>query len=244
MEAHKGKIAGLAKRCEDLLEIARLVSWCTDRDYLFRTCLAHLSRRLGKRARFVLLEGSELKIHCWVGKYDCPMEQVPVCKESIVWKVVEEGEPMNLTDARETDGYKHTLQEQIKIKAIIPLWYVDSCSQEEKRVGALIVDCGKEGEPIADEDFDYLKVVGELIGAAAGKIELSEKLIESYQKREAIVKETAHFFRNRIAAIGGFSRRIARLAREGDLAEEARKVFQEAQALEGHLERFEKYMGI
>lgn len=234
----------LVRHGQDLLEIARLVSWCTDRDYLFRTCLDHLSRSLGKRARCVLLEENTLKMHCWVGKYDCPMEQVPVCNESIVWKVVENGIPVNLKDVREMEGYRHTLPEAVKIKAIVPLWYVDPITQAERKVGALIVDCGKEGRPISDDEFEYLKVVGELIGAAAGKAELVDQLIESYRIKEAIVKETAHFFRNRIAAIGGFSRRIAQLAGKGDLAGEARKVFQEAQALEGHLERFEKYMGI
>jgi hypothetical protein len=234
----------LVKQYNDLLEMARLVSWCMDRDYLFKTCLEHLGQRLGKRARCILLEGEELKIHCWVGKYDCPMERAPICRESIVWRVVKEGKPVNLTDPHETNGYKHTLAEQIKLKAIIPLWYVDPMTQEEKRVGALIADCGKEGEPISEEDFEYLKIAGELIGAAAGKIDLSEKLLESYRKKEAILKETAHFFRNRIAAIGGNSRRIARLARKGNLADEARKVFQETQAMEGHLERFEKYMGL
>lgn len=86
--------------------------------------------------------------------------------------------------------------------------------------------------------------MGELIGAAAGKIDLSEKLLESCRKKEAILKETAHFFRNRIAAIGGISRRLARSAKEGFGAEEARKVYQEAQALETHLERFEKYLEV
>ena len=234
----------LVKRYQDLLEIARLVSWCTDRNYLFRTCLDHLSRSLGKRARCVLLEENELKMHCWVGNYDCPMEQVPVCRESIVWKVVENGIPVNLKDVRETEGYRHTLPEAVKIKAIVPLWYVDPVTQAEKKVGALIVDCGKEGGPVSDEEFEYLKIVGELIGAAAGKAELVDQLIESYRKKEAILKETAHFFRNRIAAIGGISRRIARLARKGNLADEARKVYREAQAMEGHLERFEKYMGL
>ena len=111
-------------------------------------------------------------------------------------------------------------------------------------MGALIVDCGREGGSISDEEFEYLKIVGELIGAAVGKAELVDQLIESYRRKEVMVKETAHNFRNRIAAIGGFSRRIAQMARGGSLAEEARKVFQEAQAMEGHLERFEKYMGL
>jgi|GEM_PF-4825484 len=34
-----------AKRYEDLIEIARLVSWCMNRDYLIKTCLDHISRR-------------------------------------------------------------------------------------------------------------------------------------------------------------------------------------------------------
>lgn len=82
------------------------------------------------------------------------------------------------------------------------------------------------------------------MGSAVGKIQLSEKLVESYRNKEAILKETSHFFRNRIAAIGGLSRRIARLGKSSLLAKEARKVYQEAQALEVHLERFEKYLEI
>lgn len=39
-------------RCyQDLLEIARLVSWCMNRDHLIKTCLDPISQRLGKRAR-------------------------------------------------------------------------------------------------------------------------------------------------------------------------------------------------
>jgi len=232
----------LAKRCEDLLEIARLVSWCMNRDYLIKTCLDHISQRLGMRARCVLKEGEELKLHCWVGKYECRMEQVPVCKESIVWRVVEKGVPVNLTDANLTTGYRHTLKEGVKIKGVIPLWYVDSITQEERRVGALIADSGKKGVPVSHEDFEYLKVVGELIGAAIGKAELTEQLIESYKRKEIMVRETAHAFRNRITAIGGFSRRIAELAKDKDLGDEARLLYQEVQLLESHLEQFEKYL--
>lgn len=238
------KEENLAKHYQDLLEIARLVSWCMNRDYLIKTCLDHLSERLGMRARCVLMEGDELKLHCWVGKYECPMEQVPVCRESIVWRVVETGTPVNLSDPSLIAGYRHTLKERIKIKAVIPLWYVDSITQEERRVGGLIVDSGKKGLPISDEDFEYLKMVGELIGAAVGKAELTEQLIESYRRKEIMVRETAHAFRNRITAIGGFSRRIVQLTKDKELAKEARMVYEEVQALETHLERFEKYIGI
>ena len=238
------KEGNLAKRYQDLLEIARLVSWCMNRDYLVKTCLDHISRRLDKRARCVLKEKDDLKIHCWVGRYEYPMEQVPICKESIVWEVVEKGMPVNLTDASLMTGYSHTLKEKVKIKAVIPLWYVDSITQEERRVGALIVDCGRKGIPISSEDFEYLKVVGELIGAAVGKGEITEQLIESYKEKEKMVLETADAFRNRVTAIGGFSRRMVQLAKNTDLAKEAKMVYEEVQALETQLERFEKYMAI
>jgi GAF domain-containing protein len=246
MDAQKLKLEeeNQVRRYQELLEIARLVSWCTNRDYLIKSCLDHLSQRLGKRARCVLMEGEELKLSCWTGKYNCPIEQVPICKESIVWEVVNEGTPINLTDPRQTNGYLHTLAEHIKVKAIIPLRYVDPLTQEEKRVGALIVDSGKEGFPISEGDFEYLKVVGELIGAAAGKAELVEQLVESYRRKEAMVREAVHVLRNATVAIGGFSRRMAQLAKNTDLAQAARSVLEEAQALEVYLERFEKYIKI
>jgi len=57
-----------------------------------------------------------------------------------------------------------------------------------------------------------------------------------------MVRETAHAFRNQITAIGGFSRRIAELAKDKDLDDEARVLYQEVQLLESHLEQFEKYL--
>jgi hypothetical protein len=246
MSAKKLKIkaGNLIKRYQDLLEIARLVSWCMNRDHLIKTCLDHINQRLGKRARYLLMEGDELKLHCWVGRYECPIEQVPVHKESIVWRVVEKGEPLNLTDPKEIEGYRHTLAEGVKIKSIIPLRYVDSLTQEEIRVGALIVDSGKEGVPISGEDFEYLKVIGELIGSAVGKAELTEQLIESYRKKEAMVKQTADAFRNRITIIGTISRRIARFSKEQALVQDAEILYREIESLESHLERFEKYIEI
>lgn len=229
---------------QNLLEIARLVSWCMNRDYIIKSCLDHLCYRLKKRARCVLAEGDELKIQCWAGEYECPVERVPICRNSIVWKVVEEGIPINLTDPKETNGYRHTLKEKIKLKAIIPLWFVNPTSQEEQRVGALIVDCGKEGVPVSAEEFEYLKVVGELIGSAIGRTELVEQLLHAYRTREAMVKETVHVFRNRITAIGGFSRRLAQSAKNTNLSQESQLILKEVKLLEAQLQRFEKYMAM
>ncbi len=228
----------------DLLEIARLVSWCMNRDYLIKTCLDHISKRLGKRARCCLMEGEELKLQCWVGRYKRPIEQVPICRESVVWGVVKKGVSLNLTRPHDSEGYRHTLGEKIKIKAVIPLWYVDLLTQEERRVGALIIDSGREGVPISAEEFEYLKVVGELMGAAVGKAKLVGQLEELYRTKEAMVRETAHAFRNRITVIGILSRRIAGLAKNTDLAHEARMLYREVQELQVRLGRFEKYIGL
>jgi hypothetical protein len=238
----KIKESDLIKRYQDLLEMAHLVSWCTDRDYLIKNCLEHINQRLEKRARCALMEEGELKICCWVGRYNYPLEQVPIRQESIVWKAIKERRPLNLTDPQESEGYRHTLPEEVKIKSIIPLWYVDSLTQEEKIVGALIVDSGKEGTPISTQDFEYLKDVGELVGAAVGKADLIGKLGDCYRGKEAMVMDTVDAFRNRIAAIGTISRRIERMANHTGLVQEARVLIQEVQALETHLEQFEKYL--
>jgi len=240
----KIRLQDLFKRYQDLLEIGRLVSWCTNRDHLIKTCLDHINQRLEKRARYLLMEGGELKLHSWVGKYECPVEQIPVHKESIARRIIQEGIPLNLTDSREIEGYQHTLAERVKIKAIIPFQYVDSLTQEEIRVGALIVDSGKDGVPISAEDFEYLKVIGELIGAAVGKAMLSEQLIESHQKREALVKQTEDAFRNRIAIIGTVAQRMARLAKDQALVQDAAILYKEIESLESVLDRFGKYTEI
>ena len=234
----------VTRRYRDLLEIAYLVSSITDWDYLIKTALDHLSRRLSARVRCILMEDGELTLKCWVGTYECSMEQVPIVRESIVWDVVTKGQPVNLTDPAEMNGYLHTLKEMIKIKAIVPLRYINPITREEKKVGALVADSGKKGVPISDEDFEYLKAVGELIGAAVGKAKLVEELVESYRKREAVVRETTHTFRNSISIIGGFSRRIARLATDAGLAVEADILTREVKELETYVKEFEKYLEV
>jgi len=238
------RIEEVTRRYRDLLEMAYLVSSFVDWDYLIKTALDHLSHRLGTRVRCILMEDGELTLKCWVGTYDCPMEQVPIVRESIVWDVVTKGHPVNLTDPAEINGYRHTLKETIKIKAIVPLRYINPITREEKKVGALVADSGKKGVPISDEDFEYLKAVGELIGAAVGKAKLVEELIESYRKREAVIRETTHNFRNSIAIIGGFSGRIARLAKDAGLVVEADILTREVKELETHVKEFEKYLDV
>jgi len=87
-------------------------------------------------------------------------------------------------------------------------------------------------------------VIGQLISAIAGRAELIRQLMTSCRRQEAILMETAHNFRNSIAIIGGFSRRIAQKAQDGEVAEKAALLREEVENLEGHLAEFEAYMSM
>jgi signal transduction histidine kinase len=211
---------------------------------VIETVLTHLCERLGKRSRCALLEGDDLKLRFWAGEHTCPVGGLPVDKKSIVWEAVRKGVPINLTDPRQTNGYVHSLAQAIKIKSVIPLMYVDPVTEQTRKLGALIVDSGQEGVPISDEDFEYLQVIGELISAIIGRVELIGQLMTSCRRQEAILMQTAHNFRNSIAVIGGFSRRIAQMALDKEVAEKARHLNEEVKVLEKHLAEFEAYMSL
>jgi hypothetical protein len=231
-------------RFRDILEATRLLGSSRVPEKVVETVLAHLCERLGKRARCAFLEGDDLKLRFWAGDHAVPLGGLKVNKGSIVWEAVRKGVAINLTDPHQTNGYTHTLREPVKIKAIVPLGYIDPLTQQEKKLGVLIVDSGQNGVPISAEDFEYLQVIGELISAIVGRAELVEQLMTSCRRQETILMETAHNFRNRIAVIGGFSRRIANLAKGTELADKAKHLHEEVTALESHLAEFEKYMSL
>ncbi len=231
-------------RFHDILEAAHLLSSSTVPEKVIENVLAHLCERLGKRSRCVLLEGDDLRLSFWAGEHSCPIEGLKVVSGSIVWDAVRRGEALNLTDPRQTDGYSHSLPQPIKIKSVIPLAYTDPITGQPKKLGALIVDSGQAGEPIPEEDFEYLRVIGELISAILGRAELIRQLMTSCRRQEAILMETAHNFRNSIAVIGGFAQRVAQLAGDTELAEKATHLHEEVKTLEGHLAVFEKCMSL
>ncbi len=233
-----------AGRFRDILEVSHLLSSSAIPDQVIETVLTDLCERLGKRARCAFLEGEELRLRFFAGAHECPIEGLQVHKESIVWDAFKKGSPINLTDSHQTNGYKHTLREPIKIKAVIPISYTDPLTKQEKKIGVLIVDSGKEAVPISAEDFEYLKVIGELISAIAGRADLVQQLMSSCRRQESILMETAHNFRNRIVSISGFARRIAQLARDKELSEKSTHLQEEVKRLESHLAEFETYMSL
>ena len=228
----------------DILDFASLLSSSEIPEKVIETVLTHLCERLGKRARCALLEGEDLKLRFWAGEHSCPVSGVKVQKNSIVWDVVRKDKPVNLTDAGQSDKYEHTLSAPMNVKSIVPLSYVDPLSKQKKNLGALIVDSGKEGVPISADDFEYLQVIGQLISAIFGRTDLIHQLMQSCHRQEAILMEAAHNFRNSIAIIGGFSRRIAKLAEETEIMENARDLQKEVKTLEAHFAEFEKYMNL
>lgn len=229
---------------QDILEVARLLSSSTVPEKVIENVLTHLCERLGKRARCALLDGDDLRLRFWAGEHSCPVGGLSVDKGSVVWDAVRKGIAINLTDPHQTDSYTHSLDTPIKIKSVIPLTCLDPITQETLTLGALIVDSGIEGVPMSAENFEYLQVIGGLISAIMGRAELIQRLMTSCSRQEAILMQTAHNFRNSILIIGGFSRRIARLAQDTKLATEAIHLYEEVTALEAHLAEFEKHMSL
>ncbi len=228
-----------------ILDAARHLSSSTLPEKVIETVLTHLCERLGKRARCALLEGSDLRLRFWAGDNTCPVDGLKINKSSVVWDAVRKGKPVNLTSSEQTRGYTPTLSEPVRIKAIIPLDYIDPFTEQRKEIGVLIVDSGKEQAPISEEDFEYLQVIGELISAIVGRAQLVQQLMTSCTRQEVILKETVHNFRNSIAVIGGFARRMAKLAEDRpELAEKATHLYEEVRLLESHLAVFEKYMSL
>jgi transcriptional regulator with GAF, ATPase, and Fis domain len=228
----------------DILDTARLLSSSEIPEKVIETVLTHLCERLGKRARCALLEGEDLKLRFWAGQHSCPVGGIKIRDNSIVWDAVRKDKPVNLTDARQSNEYEHTLSAPINVKSIIPLSYIDPLSNRKKNLGALIVDSGKEDVPISSEDFEYLQVIGQLISAIVGRTDLIQQLMESCHRQETILMEAAHNFRNSIVIIGGFSRRIAKLAEKTEMAENAADLSKEVKTLETYFTEFEKYMNL
>lgn len=241
-------ITGTRKRTSspfsDILDTSRLLSSSDVPEKVIETVLKDLSERLGKRARCALFEGDDLKLRFWAGEHSCPISGVKIGKNSVVWDAVKKGIPLNLINPSQSEHFKHTLDEPVNVKSIVPLSYEDPLSRQKKDLGVLIVDSGKEDVPISAEDFEYLQVIGHLISAIFGRKELVQQLMESCRRQEAILMEAAHNFRNSLVIIGGFSRRIVKLAKDDEIAESARGMYEEVKILEKHFARFEKYMNV
>ncbi len=240
MISKSAELEELERRCGDLIDIARLLGSSLDKDVIIRRALEHIHKRLGKRARYAVLEDGRLVIRYWMGDYEEDFQtSKEIVKRSILWKVFEEGRPLNLTDPSQTNGYEHTLKDHVKIKAVVPLRYLDARTQQEEKFGVLVVDSGREQTPISEEEFEYLLIMAGLIGEAVGKAELVKEIIRLHENREELIKSIAHFLRNRFMIIGGFARRLHKKAHDGGVRGYAEVIFKEIGEMEVGLQALE-----
>ncbi len=228
----------------EILDVARLLRFSLVPEKAVETVLMQLCERIGKRARCALLEGDDLRLRFCAGHHSCPIDGVTIHRKSVVWDAVNKGKPVNIENRSQAESFTHTLSDPITVKAVIPLGYVDPLTNERKKVGALIVDSGQEGAPISSEDFEYLQVIGHLISAIFERTDLVQQLMATCNRQESILMETAHNFRNSIAIIAGFARRITKSAGDGELKEDALRLSKAVRTLEAHVRRFEKHMSL
>jgi hypothetical protein len=240
MVSEDDRVEALEKRCEDLIDVARLLTLSLDKEVIIQKSLGHIHERLSKRARYAVLKDGQLLIADWVGEYEANfLTTKKVARKSILWKAFSEGKALNLTIPSQTNGYEHTLKEQVKVKAVIPLRYVDARTHQEVRFGVLVVDSGREQAPITDEEFEYLQIMADLMGEAAGKAELVKELINSYAQREELVKSMTHYLRNRFMVMGGFARRLYQKIDDGETREYAGIIAKEIVEMEKSLQVLE-----
>jgi K+-sensing histidine kinase KdpD len=232
---------GLEHYFSDLIEITRLLNESLDKDVIIRKALEHIHTRLAKRARYSVLEHGRLVIKYWIGNgtEDCHIDK-EIVRKSIIWKVFEEGKARNFTDSSQTDGYEHTLEEKVKVKAAVPLKYIHARTRQEVKFGMLVVDSGKRQAPITEGEFQYLLIMGDLIGETVEKAELVRELIESYENREELAKSMAHQLRNKFMIIGGFASRLHKKLQSGREKRYAQIIFSEIGEMEESLRTLEE----
>jgi K+-sensing histidine kinase KdpD len=237
------QLEALEKRCDDLIDIARLLSLSFDKDVIITKALEHVHERLRKRARYAILEDGHLVIRHWVGEYEGNfLASKKIAKKSILWDAFTAGKALNLTDPSQTNGHEHTLTEQVKIKAVVPLRYMDARTHQGVKFGVLVVDSGREQAPISEEEFAYLQIMADLVAEAVGKTVLVRELIRSYEKREEASKSFAHFLRNRFMVIGGFSRRLLKKTDNKEIKGYAETIAREIDEMERSLQVLEEML--
>ena len=85
-----------------------------------------------------------------VGIYRCcPEIGLRAHSESVVWKIFQQGWPVNLAESFNHKRGLNTLQEPVAVKAVIPLRGIDIPDPSGRTVGVLVVDAEDPPRPIA-----------------------------------------------------------------------------------------------
>jgi hypothetical protein len=204
-------------------------------------CLEQIWERLHLRARLFLLEGDALVLRDCVGEYRyCPEVGLRVHSESVVWKILKNGAPANLSESSHHKGRSHTLPEPVTIKAVVPLKVTDLACEEKETFGVLVVDAGNSPKPLHDRDFQFVVILGLLISEILQRSVLLEKIQVTQREKDRMAGEVSHVFRNRFTIIGGFARKLRRHLRNPILKKCAEIILFEVEKGEEALEAWRK----
>jgi signal transduction histidine kinase len=205
------------KKHRDVFEISRLINLNFDVDVLVAKSISFIADGLKKRVRIYLVDDrGDLVIEQWSGDYRRELHKgIVVLKSSIVWRVFEKGEPVNITKEAEIEEFDHTLRNKVKIKAVIPIKYKDVNTSAEKKYGVMVIDSGADRKKISEEKFVYSVEMAELIGQAIARAEffdeyrrMRDRLILVQQERIKVLDVLVHELRNPLTVIGGFTKKF------------------------------------
>lgn len=205
-------------------------------------CLEHIWRVFRLRARLFLFQEGALVLSYCAGSYRLCLDigaRVP--PGSVVWKVFQQGVPVNLTDPEEQPGESHTLPEPVLCKAVIPLKCSDvlPCKGTDA-FGVLVVDAVDMGRSLDEQEFQYLDVFAMLLSEVLARSLLIERIRTMQREKTQMAEEVCHIFRNRFMVIGGFALRLTEILQEPPLRQYARIILKETAKAEKALRRWKK----
>lgn len=217
MISYTEKDESALRKHRDFFEISRLINLNFDVDVIVAKSISFISDRLRKRVRIYLLDDrGDLTIKQWAGDYRQELHKgIIVVKTSIVWEAFEKGEAINITDEAQIAEFDHTLKRRIRIKAIIPIKYKDANSSVEEKFGVMVIDSGRDGTAISEEDFLYSVETAELIGQAIARArffneyrQMRDRLCLIQEERIKVLDMLVHELRNPLTIIGGYTKRF------------------------------------
>lgn len=204
----------------DFFEISRLINLNFDVDVIVAKSISFISDRLRKRVRIYLLDDrKDLTIKQWAGDYEQELRKgIVVVRTSIVWEVFQKGEAINITDESQVAHFDQTLKSRIAIKAVIPIKYKDANSSVEEKFGVMVIDSGREGAAISEDDFLYSLETAELIGQGIARARffneyrhIRDRLSLIQEERIRVLNVLVHELRNPLTVIGGYTKRFPRI---------------------------------
>ena len=236
MKSFEEKYEYSERKHRDFLEISKLISHNFDIEIIIGKSLSFISERLMKRVRIYLLDKrGDLVISQWSGNHKHDLRKgVTVKKKSIVWDTFARGRSLNLTSEKKFNDFKHSLNDAINLKAIIPLKHMDSNGLEENKIGVIIIDSGIDKTPISQENFMYSKEIAMLIGQAVGRANffreykrMTDRLSLVQEERIKVLNTMVHNLRNPLTVIGGFTKRFPKIIQNllQTLDEDKKKVY-------------------